>query len=266
MNGSGFYQLILPSEQSLFEKLTNAVDFEITGKGRLGNHLVKENNGIIPLVRTTTRFQNRAGLFCNIHLQIIKKINAFILSENLEVPEQDFNNALAEVYDSSYTKMGYHSDQALDLEDYSFIALFSCYENPDMLQESQKRKMIIKNKMTGEESEIVLHNDSVILFSLETNKKFQHKIISDLKQNSKDLIETRWHGITFRTSKTFIHFEDNQPYFQTGELLTLADEEREKEFFQLRGQENRSPDFIYPDVFYTISPADLLIPGNKNTL
>ncbi|GEN74601.1 alpha-ketoglutarate-dependent dioxygenase AlkB [Chryseobacterium hagamense] len=266
MNTSGFYKLLLPLEENLFKKLTACVDFEVTGKGRLGNHLVKESKGIIPLVRTTTKFQKRANVFSEVHYPIIKAIHAEILMENLNLPEQDFNNALAEVYNSSYTKMGYHSDQALDLDDHSFIALFSCYENPEALQDSHLRKLLIKNKISEEESEIVLHNNSVILFSVETNRRFQHKIILDLKQNSKEPMENRWHGITFRTSKTFIQFEDNQPYFQTGELLTPADEEKEKEFFQLRGQENRSPDFIYPAIFYTISPADLLVPGNKNTL
>lgn len=266
MNTSGFYQLMLPSEENLFKKLTASVDFEITGKGRLGNHLVKESNGSIPLVRTTTRFQNRANVFSEAHYPIIKAINAGVSSDRLNLPQQDFNNALAEIYDSSYTKMGYHSDQALDLEDHSFIALFSCYENPDELQEHQLRKLFIKDKITEEESEIALQHSSVVLFSTETNKKFRHKIILDPNQNSKNDKGNRWHGITFRTSKTFIKFENNKPCFRTGELLTLADEDKEKEFFQLRGQENRLLDFTYPEIFYTISPADLLAPGNNNTL
>lgn len=260
MNTSGFYKITLSERQNLFQKLIDSVDFEITGKGRLGTHLVSENNEKIPLVRTTTRFHNPANVFSEVHYPIIKEINTCILSEKIDLPAQNFNNALCEVYDSSYSKMGFHSDQALDLEDHSSIALFSCYENPAILQENQQRKLVIKNKMTGEESEMVLDHHSVVLFSVETNKKFQHKIILDVKNN----MDNRWLGITFRTSKTFIKFEDQKPYFPAGELLTLADEEKEKEFFQLRGRENRSLDFTYPELFYTISPADLLTPNNKN--
>ncbi len=263
MNFHGFYKIAVPTEQNLFESLMNSADFEEIGKGRLGNHLVKEDHGIIAVVRTTTRYGIPANLFSNVHYSVIEEINKVISAGNTGLPEQDFNNGLIEVYNPSYSKMGFHSDQALDLEDHSFVALFSCYENPDVLQENQIRKLVIKNKMTGEESEIILDHHSAVIFSAETNKKFQHKIILDSKQNSKDYTENRWLGITFRTSKTFITFKDTQPYFSTGELLTLADEEEEKEFFQLRGQENRSLDFTYPKLFYTVNPADLLIPENK---
>ncbi len=142
--------------------------------------------------------------------------------------------------------------------------MFSCYENPDQLKENQLRKLVIKDKITEEESEIILDHHSVVLFSVETNKKFQHKILLNSNPNSKDFTDNRWLGMTFRTSKTFISFKDNQPYFSTGEVFILADEEKEKEFFRLRGEENRSLDFVYPDLFFTISPADLLIPEIKN--
>ncbi len=264
MNVYGFYKITLPAEQNLFKSLMHSADFEATGKGRLGNHLVEEAHGNIAVVRTTTRYSIPANLFSDVHYSVIEEINKIISTANTALPEQDFNNALIEVYDLSYSKMGFHSDQALDLEDHSFIALFSCYENPDILQENQVRKLVLKNKITEEESEIVLDHHSVVLFSIETNKKFQHKIILDSRQSPKDYHNNRWLGMTFRTSKTFIKFEDTQPCFLNGELLILADEEKEKEFFHLRGQENRSLDFVYPKLSYTISPADLLIPENKN--
>lgn len=264
MDAYGFYKITLPAKQNLFESLMNSADFEEIGKGRLGNHLVKEDHGVIAVVRTTTRYSIPANLFSDVHCSVIAEINKIISATDTALPEQNFNNALIEVYDLSYSKMGFHSDQALDLEDDSFIALFSCYENPDVLKENQLRKLVIKNKTTGEESEITLDHHSAVLFSAETNKKFQHKIILHPKQDSKNYTDNRWLGITFRTSRTFITFKDTQPYFSTGELLTLADEKQEKEFFQLRGHENRSLDFTYPKLFYTINPADLLIPQNKN--
>ncbi|WP_375181565.1 alpha-ketoglutarate-dependent dioxygenase AlkB [Chryseobacterium sp.] len=264
MSSFGFYKIRLPEKQNTFENLLNSADFEATGKGRLGNHLVKEENGTFAVVRTTTRYQIPANLFSRVHHSVVEQINQTISAEITDVPEQHFNNALIEVYDSSYSKMGFHSDQALDLEDHSFIALFSCYENPDQLKENQLRKLVIKDKITEEESEIILDHHSVVLFSVETNKKFQHKIVLNSNSNSKGFTDNRWLGMTFRTSKTFIRFKDNQPYFSTGELFILADEEKEKEFFRLRGEENRSLDFVYPDLFFTISPADLLIPEIKN--
>lgn len=258
MNTSGFYKITLSLEQNLFNDLFNSAEFEITGKGRLGNHLVKVNDQNIPIVRTTTRYTIPACVFSEVHDKIVDCIN-----ENTDLPVQNFNNALIEVYNSTYSKMNFHSDQALDLENNSFIALFSCYENPQELEETHLRKLVVKNKITEEEFEILLEHNSVILFSVETNKQFQHKIILDSKPNLKTLKDNKWLGITFRVSKTFIRFENNLPHFSTGEPFTLADKEEELEFFQLRGQENKSLDFVYPNFQYTISMGDLLIPVNK---
>ncbi|MFC3157678.1 2OG-Fe(II) oxygenase superfamily protein [Chryseobacterium arachidis] len=263
MNNSGFYQLQLSFKENLFKDLFNSTEFEISGKGRLGNHLVKMDDGNIAVVRTTTRYTIPATVFSPIHDSLINSINEKISTENITLPEQNFNNALIEVYDSSYSKMNFHSDQALDLDEKSCIALFSCYENPDELEEFHLRKLVVKDKTNEEEFEIVLNHNSVVLFSVETNRKFQHKIILDSKQNPKPLTDNKWLGITFRTSKTCIQFKNDIPYFSTGELFTLADKEQESDFFKLRGQENRSLDFAYPDLSYTISPADLMIPKSK---
>lgn len=264
MNNSEFHKIQLPLEENLFNDLLNSVEFETSGKGRLGNHLVKVDDKNIPIVRTTTKYSIPTVAFSDVHDKIVNAFNETISTGNIEIPLQNFNNALIEVYDSSYSKMNFHSDQALDLAKNSFIALFSCYENPDELEEFHLRKLIVKDKISNEEFEITLDHNSVVLFSLETNKRFQHKIILDSKPNSKIFIDNKWLGITFRTSKTCIQFKDNLPYFSNGELFTLADQEQESEFFKLRGQENRSLDFVYPDLFYTISPGDILIPENKN--
>jgi hypothetical protein len=42
--------------------------------------------------------------------------------------------------------MGFHSDQALDLENNSFIALFTCYERPDELADFQLRSLSLRTK------------------------------------------------------------------------------------------------------------------------
>ncbi|MGH1517285.1 alpha-ketoglutarate-dependent dioxygenase AlkB [Chryseobacterium sp. JK1] len=264
MNDTEFKKILLPLEENLFTRLSLSAEFESTGKGRLGNHLVKVEDMLIPIVRTTTRYTIPATAFSKIHHQLVDSINEKLSSENVEIPKQDFNNALIEIYDSSYTKMGFHSDQALDLKDDSFIGLFSCYDRPEEIEESQLRKLVVKNKTTDEEFEILLHHNSVVLFSVEDNKKFQHKIILNSASSSRKVEnDNKWLGITFRTSKTHIKFQDEKPYFSTGEVLTKADQEQEAEFFKLRGQENRLLDFVYPPIFFTISQADTLPPIHK---
>lgn len=266
MNNTEFHKIQLSLEKNIFKDLFNSAEFEITGKGRLGNHLVKMVDDNIPIVRTTTRYSIPAIVFSDVHHQLVDFINETIAFENAAIPAQNFNNALIEVYDSSYSKMNFHSDQALDLENNTFIVLFSCYENPNELEEFQLRKLIVRDKMSDEEFEIILHHNSVVLFSVETNKRFQHKIILDSKPNSKITNNNKWLGITFRTSKTYIQFKDGSPYFSTGKIFTIANKEQESEFFQLRGEENKTLDFIYPNLFYTLSMGDLIIPENKNNL
>lgn len=263
MSFSDFYTIILPPQQNLFSELLHSADLESTGKGRLGNHLTNMQGQNVPVVRTTTRFNIPAGTFSQIHHRLVAEINDTLLANQTDIPVQKFNNALIEVYNASYSKMGFHSDQALDLDNNSFIALFTCYEQPDELKEYHLRKLVIKDKITEEESEIVLNHHSVVLFSIETNKKFQHKIILSVPPNSQTLNDNKWLGITFRTSKTYIEFKNGIPYFPNGELLTLANTDKESEFFKLRGQENRELDFVYPNLQYTISNADLLPPISK---
>lgn len=264
MNGHQFYKMLLPSDKNLFNDLFNSAEFESTGKGRIGNHLVDVNDQKIPIVRTTTRYNIPAVIFSDVHHRLVDCINEAILAQNMDIPAQNFNNALIEVYDSAYTKMNFHSDQSLDIDSDSYIALFSCYERQDELEEFHVRKLVVKDKITNEEFEIVLDPHSVVLFSFETNKKFQHKIILDSSPHLKTAIpDNKWLGITFRTSKTYIQFNNELPYFSTGELFKLADKEQESEFFQLRGQENKTLDFVYPNVQYTLSTGDIIMPVNK---
>ena len=160
--------------------------------------------------------------------------------------------------------MNYHSDQCLDLDSNSYIGLFSCYENPNQLTEKNLRKLIVKDKVSNDEFEISLTHNSVVLFSLETNTKFLHKIILEALPNPKSLtMDNKWLGITFRKSKTFIQFKDNIPYFPNGELFELANDEQQSEFYKLRGQENYNLNFVYPKLTYTLSMGDTLIPKNN---
>ena len=68
-----------------------------------------------------------------------------------------------------------------------------------------------------------------------TNKKYLHKIIL----NNNNITGNLWLGITFRLSKTFIHFINELPYFSNGNQLTLANDEQKKEFYKYRQTENK---------------------------
>ncbi len=257
MNKSEFIKITLPFEQNLFGELSTQINFENVGKGRLGNHLVKVDEEGVPIVRTTTQYNIPAHGFSLLHNAITDRI-IDKLENSLLV---NFNNALIEIYDSSYTKMKYHSDQCLDLAPNSFIGLFSCYETPNELTEQSIRKLKIKDKVTNEEFEISLTHNSFVLFSLSTNSKFFHKIVLEQVPKQKpSKSENKWLGITYRESKTFINFKNNLPYFNNGNLLELANDEQKTTYYRLRGEENRSLDFIYPEINYTLSKADTIIP------
>lgn len=255
MNQEDFFKTILPFEKNLFNKLLNEIEFENIANGRIGNHLVKVSEYGVPIVRTTTKYNIPAHVFSSTHNIIVDSINDNIGNEF----SVNFNNALIEVYDSNYTKMNYHSDQCLDLDSDSYICLFSCYEKPDELTEQSIRKLKIKDKQTNKEFEILLTHNSIILFSLTVNSKFYHKIILEHKQKRLQT-ENKWLGITFRKSKTFIEFKNNLPYFKNGKLLEFATNEQKKEYYKLRGTENRSTAFKYPKIDYTLSKADTVTP------
>ncbi len=242
--------------------LSASTDFVDTGKGRLGNHLAKIENGNVPLVRTTSKYDKPVQRFDDVHISIANRISQMVdIDLAVEKETLSFNNALIEIYDKNYFKMKYHSDQALDLDSESYIALFSCYERPEELSPTFMRRLKVKHKVTNQEYEFMLENNSVILFSTLTNTNYQHKIILDASSNKKDILpDNKWLGITFRQSKTWVRFKEGIPYFPEGEQLRLADENQQREFYKLRGQENKSMDFEYPNIHYTLSPGDCMEP------
>lgn len=246
-----FRSYTLPLADNLFEELFASVRFEAVGKGRLGTVLVKsDESGQVPIVRTTTRYSTPAQSFRPVHEQLAQQIQT---AASLAV---GFNNALIESYSNAYTTMGSHSDQALDLAEGSFVAVFSCYQHPERV--SPPRKLIIESKEPGGGTfDVSLNHNSVIIFSVCINKIFKHKIVLNA---SKKTPENQWLGITFRTSKTFVRFRDEHAYFLDDTRLTLADEEQRREFFRLRRRENEETDFVYPRVAYTISESDLMPP------
>lgn len=246
-----FRQYALPIKNNLFEELLASVRFENVGKGRQGNVLVKLDKARgTPIVRTTTKYDGSAQYFGSVHMNLAQQIQK---RASLSV---DFNNALIEHYTNAYANMGFHSDQALDLEDGSSIAIFSCYKYPKLANSS--RKLVIKSKEpSGGTIEIPLIHNSFVLFSLDTNRRFKHKILLNRSACSP---ENEWLGITFRTSKTFVRFRNEGTYFEDGTLLTLANDDQRREFYSLRSRENKEMNFTYPWITYTISKSDIMGP------
>ncbi|MFE3755121.1 hypothetical protein ACFXO9_12490 [Nocardia tengchongensis] len=167
---------------------------------------------------------------------------------------EGFNNALIETYTNAYATMGSHSDQALDLAEESFIAVFSCYRHPEPLP---PRKLIFEPKGPADKFEIPLTHNGVVAFSLASNRHLKHKIVLDTPAQA---THNQWLGVTFRTSKTFIRFHEGHPYLPHGARLMPADDDQQREFYQLRRRENNETDFVYPQLTYTVSESDLMPP------
>jgi hypothetical protein len=245
---SRFRSYTLPADGNPFAELFASVRFEEVGKGRLGAVLVDvDEQGNVPLVRTTTRYGSAAQRFRAVHERLAQRIRE---RAALAV---GFNNALIESYTNAYTTMGAHSDQATDLADGSFIAVYSCYERTEA---EPPRRLVVESKEPGGDTvEIPLTHNGVVVFSLDTNRRFKHKIV--LASSA----ENRWLGVTFRTSGTLVRFHDGHPYLPDGARLTAADEDQRREFYQLRRRENTETDFAYPTLTYTVSDSDLLPPA-----
>jgi hypothetical protein len=239
----------LPFEENPFAALFDSVHWEDVGKGRRGAVLAAIDEAGVPLVRTTTRYSNPTQRFRPMHERLAREIQ-----ERAAFPI-GFNNALIETYTNTYTTMGSHSDQALDLADGSFIAVFSCYRHPEA---DAPRKLIFESKEgAGDKFEIALAHNSFVAFSVAANRRLKHKIVLDTPAGSPD---NQWLGVTFRTSKTFLRYSDGLAYLPHGTRLTLADDEQSREFYQLRRRENNETDFSYPQLTYTISQSDLMPP------
>jgi len=245
-----FQSLTLHPEENLFEELLASAQFEALGKGRQGTVLVRpEKRRGVPIVRTTTKYSTPAQCFQPVHLRLSEWIER---NMSLHI---SFNNALLETYTNAYFKMGFHSDQAQDLEGGSYIALFSCYKMPELAY--LPRKLVVESKEGGGSFEIPLNHNSIVVWSLDTNSRFRHKIVLDMATHPP---QNEWLGVTFRASKTFVKMHDSQVLFEDGACLTLADKEQQIDFFKLRGCENKATNFTYPKRTYTISKSDMMLP------
>lgn len=221
---------------------------EPVGKGRAVANLVDATAEATPVVRTTAVYSQPAVCFTHTIRELTERVRALVEAKTGDsAPVPPFNNVMVEVYTTEYRKMGFHSDQAQDLADGSWIAILSVYDTPT----AALRKLVIEDKAnSGASKEIVMTHNSVLFFSLATNATLRHKIV--LADNSQPG-SGRWMGLTMRTSKLWITPASAQ--------LRLATDAERAEFLRLRATENRTVGmFDWPPLAFTISPSDLLAP------
>lgn len=223
-----------------------AETFDEICNGRQGTILVKCKDNLIPIVRTTTNYGTSSHHFRPVHDNIIHELR------HRSSIDLQFNNAMAEIYENQYKTMRFHSDLALDLADDSYICIFSCYSDP---KTRSVRKLVTRNKTTGQVTEIILSHCSAVIFSVKTNQQYVHKIVLNDEHDS-----VKWLGLTFRLSNTYIRFTDGIPFFANKTQLVLANVTKLKEFCSLKRRENDEIGFDYPSITYTLNCSDLMIP------
>lgn len=240
-----FQQRIGEFSQDIFKTISETIEFEQLAPGRKSAILVHKDIRGVPLVRTTCISQNPSYIMTPIMYDIMAEIKRVYGDHCV------FNNAWVETYDT-YKSMSFHSDQSLDLDKNSYICVCSWYSD-----EMTSRSLVVVSKTNNENLEIPLAHNSMVLFSVADNDKYEHRIIKS--RIPKRISSNRWLGITFRLSRTFINWDDtNRPFIGTTIPFYLADETEKIEFLKMRGMENRSIGFDYPEIYYTISPGDLI--------
>ncbi len=138
-------RMVLGSRLPSFEDLLAPVCLQPLGKGRRGAVLVRPHRTRgVPVVRTTTCYEAPAQSFAPVHARLAEHIQA---CAGLPMA---LNNALLEVYTNAYAKMGAHSDQALDLQDGTAIAVFSCYRHPDRATPPPRKLVTTPHPKSGQ--------------------------------------------------------------------------------------------------------------------
>lgn len=259
-----------------FSEIATAYRFDPVTVGRRATIAVTEqSDGSVPVVRTTNQYTS-APQKCNEPLEMLREMISNIAENEFDIPPEqtEFNDIMLQLYDSRYRRMGYHTDQMIDLKTSSYIAVCSIYSDPETVE---LRTLKIKDKLTGQAvRDITMTHGSIVLFSLQANRDHLHKIILDRyeKKSSQpsqpsqsDL--TQCLSITMRTSNRFLSFdEDNIPRLlpDSTELRLATDDER-KQFYNLKQQENKDPEFEWPtDIDFTISESDLMEPTKPNDI
>lgn len=252
---------------TIFEELSACTQLEAVGRGRFAAKIFNSDDNKIPLVRTTSSYEQPSQRMTPLHLRIIDQIN-----KQLNVsPPLVLNNALVEIYRGTYDTMKFHSDQALDLQEDSSIVIFTCTNNPESktpprLHVRDKAHPVGPIIKIGwghsyvdnlfEEKVFPFNHCAAIVFSTQTNASHIHTIYQKCTENE------QWLYITFRTARTFIEFKEHIPYFVNCWLapdrLHLADKSERQQFYQNKSNENNRTAFNPASVKikFTVSKGD----------
>eukprot|EP00026_Physarum_polycephalum_P015615 Phypoly_transcript_16336.p1 GENE.Phypoly_transcript_16336~~Phypoly_transcript_16336.p1 ORF type:complete len:262 (+),score=12.64 Phypoly_transcript_16336:34-786(+) len=231
--------------KNLYSALASSVAFEVVGRGREGAILIDDKDGRVPLYRSTAEFQQPSQRFRPIHHELVAAIGL------------PLNNALIERYTSEYKKMGWHSDQSLDLADDSYIAVVSAYNRVPAPHEVRKLHIAEKGASKDVWKEVPINHGSVIVFSTVANQAYIHRIMLDNIHSDTDIV---WIGVTFRLTKTYIQFHEGAPYLASKIPLRVASQHEKHLFFQAKGQQNSNDNYEAPIMDYTLSVGDTLPP------
>lgn len=227
------------TDTNTFPLFASACKVQDMHSGRSGGIIVLPSaSGAIPIVRTTMKCVIQSQLFQPIHMELVGKFG------------KQFNNGMVEIYTDVSKSMAFHTDCAIDLQPESYIALYTSYENHE---ERHLRELHIKNKATGDIYMIPLRHNMVVMFSTEVNRQHLHKITLPHAKSS------RWLGITFRQSKTFVLYKPF-PHFIDLSPLTFASPEEHTEFYAIKSKENSTIEVSYPYITYSLSVGDFLDP------
>lgn len=234
-------------------------DADKKNDNRDGIILVKPNKqDEMPIVRSTSSINEPSYCFTKDCDNLIEIIKSALNNNDLE-----FNNILAERYNSKYKKMNFHTDCACDLDQNknSLIVIFSAYSDPET---KTTRTLQIKHKKTGALYETELKHNSIVCFSANDNQEYLHRIMLNEKMNNDNVI---WYGLTLRLSKTFIKFtNDNVAMFADTETKIVHIDkkcENATKFYKLKSLENATCENPWPtDFIYTLSRCDVVRPVN----
>jgi len=231
---------------SLFKSFSQSIALESLAPTRqVANLAVSTSAGHVPIVRTTTSYKHAIQPFPPAFLALRTAISEAIATQTGH--DTSHNNAMVELYNPEYSKMGFHTDQAQDLAEESYICIFSCYEGGTLEVNEPPRILVVKDKRTETIKEIPMRHGECIVFSTATNAAHVHKIVGGGCRR-------RWLGVTMRMSKTFVERRGNELYFvESGKLLRHATAEDVVEMRRCKGRENREEDYLWPDMDFTIS-------------
>lgn len=256
----GLEQIIIDFPDA-FDRLTKATRFETLYTGRSGgivtDSYVEDDVECVPLVRSTTPYTFGPQRFSPVHTELVNRVM------ECRQPQTRFNNIMVEQYTGSYTKMGPHTDQMLDLLPDSCIAIFSCYKTPPSTRDI--RRLNIIDKTSGKTMSLCMPDQSVIILSTAFNVCHRHCITLP---SSTWYSQNTWLGATMRCAKTLLTFSANMPdaspyFYKTEHKLqyVLDDDPQCDELFELRRFENATCESPYTrPLYYTMSPGDMIKP------